>query len=277
VNGGQQRGLRRRMGDLDPTDRVLDLDNPAIEAVGDRLNIRYCAGAEKSGDRLPIVGRTVRKQQRDRRLPCRDCQAFAAAQLARRAVVEPLECLIEAADAAKAARHCDFRQRQLRLMNELLGQKHTARLCHRNRCGSKMGFEQAAQLATAHAEAGGQGLDPASIERSVLDQCERSRHGCRGTAPGPEVGRAFGTAAQAQAKAGFLSGRGRRHEKAILEFRVPSGANRAAVDAGGLHACEKPPIVTRITREHGPVTGGGIEMHGSNIGRTAADSGGFRT
>jgi hypothetical protein len=60
--GGQQPGSLGHMGDLDPTDRVPDLDNPAIEVVGDSFDAWYCAGAEKPGDCLPIVRRTVREQ-----------------------------------------------------------------------------------------------------------------------------------------------------------------------------------------------------------------------
>jgi hypothetical protein len=196
-----------------------------------------------------------------------------------------LKCLIEAADAAEAARQRNCGQRQVCLMNELLRQQNTARLRHCDRRGSKMLLEQTAQLTPAHSEASGQRFDAASIarsdaasiERSALDQCERARYGCRRTAPSPEIGRALGTAAQTGAKAGFLSRRRGRHKDAVLEFRVPSRANRAAVDAGGFHTCEEPPVVARIAREHSPVTGDRIQLHEGNIGRTAPISGGFRT
>src|SRR5690606_20354167 len=54
----------------------------------------------------------------------------------------------------------------------------------------------------------------------------------------------------------------------------PRRAHRAAVDAGGLHAAEEPPVEARVPRQHGAVAGLLIQFagvfHGPSMGLAAA-------
>ena len=74
--------------------------------------------------------------------------------------------------------------------------------------------EQPPQLALADAEALGQGVDVAVVERAGLDQDERAGDGVRRAAPGAEVRRGLRPAAQAGPKARLLRRRGRGIENA---------------------------------------------------------------
>ena len=149
-------------------------------------------------------------------------------------------------------------------MNQLLGKQHPASLRDGDRRCTEMLAKQPAELPLADFQPIGKRRDIALVERAAFDQFQRPRNGRLRAAPGIKVRRTFGSAAQAGPEARCLCRGGRRHERAILELRRPCRANRPAVDAGRLHAGEKPPIVAGIAGLDGSVTNGGIEIHNVN-------------
>ena len=156
-----------------------------------------------------------------------------APQRARRAAEQPLKRLVEAPDAAEAGGERDLGHRQARLVDELLGEQHAPRLRHRDRRGAEMLLEQAAQLPLADAQPRGQRVDArlVAVERAFRDQREAARHRVGGAAPGAEVRRRLGPAAQAGPEPRLLRRRRRREEPAILELR------RAAPDRPAGNRC----------------------------------------
>src|SRR6516225_2638282 len=120
--------------------------------------------------------------------------------------------------------------------------------------------EQAAQLPLADAEAASQAIDVVFVKRAELDKAERARYGVRGAAPSSEIRRCFRTAAQTRPEPRFLRCRRRRVERHVLRQRNSRRTNRAAVDAGGLHAGEEPTVETRIALADCAIAGVVIEI-----------------
>ncbi len=150
-------------------------------------------------------------------------------------------------------------------MDQLLGQQHAAGLGDRDRRGAQVLAEQAPQLALADAEALGQGVDVGLVECAGLDQAQRAGDGVRGAAPGGEIGRGFGTAAQARPVAGFLGAGGREVEGDVLGFRRAGRADRTAIDAGGLDAYEQASVEPGVAGGDGAVAGVGVHIHAVDI------------
>ena len=127
-----------------------------------------------------------------------------------------------------------------------------------------MPAEQAAKLPLANLEPIGERRDIALVERPALDQFHSSRHGRFRAAPGIEIRRTLGPAAQARAKSGLLGRGGGWHEDAILELRRTGRTNRPAIDAGRFHAREKPPVVAGIAGLDRAVTNCRVKLHNVN-------------
>ena len=120
-------------------------------------------------------------------------------------------------------------------MNELFGEQHTPRLSDRDRRGAEMLAEQPAKMPLTKAEPSGQSVHVFFVQGAEFDQAERARDRVRGAAPCAEVGRGFGTKAQARAKAGLLRRGCGRKELDIVRKRRPRRTPRAAIDAGRPH------------------------------------------
>src|SRR5215469_6424617 len=106
--------------------------------------------------------------------------------------------------------------------------------------------EEPPQLSLADAEALRESIDARLIESTQLDERQRARDGIRCPAPGAEIGRGFGSAAQARAKACLLRrGRG-RIENHVLGTRRSRRTDRAAVNPGRLDAGKEAPVKTCV-------------------------------
>ena len=151
-------------------------------------------------------------------------------------------------------------------MDQLLGQQHAAGLGDGDRRGAEVLAEQPPQLPLADAEPVGQGVDVAVVERAGLDQDERAGDGVRRAAPGAEVRRGLRPAAQAGAKARLLRRRGGGIEGHVLALGRARRADRAAVDAGGLHPDEQAPVEAGVAGFKGAVAGVVIEIHATKMG-----------
>jgi hypothetical protein len=150
-------------------------------------------------------------------------------------------------------------------VNELFGEQDAAGLGHRDGGGAEVLNEQAAEMALADAEAVGEGFDAGAgpIEYSICDEREGAGDGVGGAAPGGEIGRGFGTAAEAGTEASFLGGGGRAEKFAIREVGGAGGANRAAIDAGGFDAYEQKAVKPGVAALESAVTGLLVrELHG---------------
>jgi hypothetical protein len=181
------------------------------------------------------------------------------------------KCLIESPHAAESSREGNFRQGHSRFMNELLGEKHAAGLCHRDGRGPQMLHEQSPELASTHAEACGEGFDAVTVavERAIGNQSERPRNCIRTSAPGCQIGSGFWPATQARAKTRFLRRRGRTQETAILELRAARGTDRPAIDAGRGDANKEQAVEARIAALESAITDLSVwQFHGPILSRT---------
>src|ERR1700716_1581346 len=70
------------------------------------------------------------------------CTGWLASVSAGRPAEQVAENLVEAAHAAEARGQSHFGHRQARVVQQLLGEQHAARLCGGDRRGAEMGLEQ---------------------------------------------------------------------------------------------------------------------------------------
>src|SRR5437016_5909543 len=93
--------------------------------------------------------------------------------LARLSLVDFGEYSIKSSDAAEAGAKCDFRQRQVRLVNEPLSPLHAHDLSNLNRTRSNVLLKQSAQMTGADLKPCGQVLHAALLHRGplALPQC----------------------------------------------------------------------------------------------------------
>ena len=202
---------------MDRSDHTIQLDDATIAVPRHDLEPGNRPCSKEFQQRLPIVRRPVRQQDRDLRR--RSAARRPPSELTRRPVIHFLKSLVEASHAPKAAgqRHLDHRQP--RLMNQLLRQQHATRLRDRDRRSADMATKQPPQLTLADAQPIGERRNIRRVERSRLDQLQRPRNGRLGAAPGVQLRRALGTATQAGPKAGRLRRSRSRHKRAILQLR----------------------------------------------------------
>jgi hypothetical protein len=90
--------------------------------------------------------------------------------LARLSLVDFSEYSIKSSDAAEAGAKCDFRQRQVRLVNEPLSPLHAHGLGNLNRARSNVLLKQPAQMTGADSKPCGKILHAALINRALMDQ-----------------------------------------------------------------------------------------------------------
>src|SRR6267378_7719 len=242
-NGGQQPDIRKanadsqtlplgQVGYFNTPYRSLDLNCAQVASALYNLDARNGACPEKGEHALPVIGRTIAKPKGDvflslpRRVP--------STQSARRAMEQPEKCLIESPQAAEARRHGHVSHRHPRLMDKLLREQYSPRLCHGNRRRSEMLKEEASQLAFAQAQASGQFFNAVSvaIESALGDQGQSAGNRIRSPAPRSEIGGGFRPAAKTGTKPCVLGGRSRAEETAVGKLNRARRAYGAAVDAG---------------------------------------------
>ena len=153
----------------------------------------------------------------------------------------------------------DLRQRQPRFADQLLGGQKAPVGRDGLRSGADMRKEEPPELPLAHAEAGGELVELAFVERPFLDEAQGTRNAGGRARPGWRAGRRFRPAAQAGTKpCRFGCGRA-RHEKTMFPFRHPRRADRPAIDARGADTDEEAAVEARILGKDGAVATRGIE------------------
>ncbi len=216
--------------------------------------------------RLPIVGRLIAQEKAD--LAARasgNVRRARSPQSAGRAREQGLERLVEPAHAAEAGREGDFDHRQVRLMDQLLGEQHAACLRDGDGRSAQMLAKKSAQVALADAEPIGERLDIRGVERPELDQRERARHRVRCAAPGPHIGRSLRPAAQARAEACLLRRRSGGIEDDVLSAWRARGTDRTAVDSRRLHADEQSAVETGVALADRAIARVMIEIHAPSM------------
>jgi hypothetical protein len=132
-------------------------------------------------------------------------------------------------------------------MDEQLGDVDATRLGDAYGRGPEMLKEQSAQVSLPNAEAVGQSLDIAIIERAGLDQANRPRHCVRGAPPGAQPWGRFWPTSETGPEAGRLGCGGGRIIAAIHRLRRTGRTDRPAVDPGGQDASEKSSVEAGVT------------------------------
>ncbi|MDB5333239.1 MAG: hypothetical protein JWP03_4390, partial [Phycisphaerales bacterium] len=175
-------------------------------------------------------------------------------QFAWRSAVELLKGLVESPHAAEAAGERDFDHRQIRLVDQLLRQQHAASLRDAHGRCPNVPAKEPPKLALADFQPIGERRDIPIIKRPRLNHLQCPRHGRRGAPPRVEIRRAFRPTPQTRPKPRRLRRRGSGQKRTVFQLGRTGRANGPAIDAGGLHASEKPPVVPGIPSQHRPVT-----------------------
>lgn len=167
----EQQKLRPRPigGDFDHAASLAGGDAAPIRSGIDRFDTGDGTQREEIAHRLPVVGRPVRKAQREASSSFRHASA-APPERTRRAAVGAADGRVEAAYAAEAGGVGDVDHRQGRFVDQPLRDLDAAGVRDRERSGTEVDVEQPAQLARAHSQSPGEHLDPGRIEDSFLDE-----------------------------------------------------------------------------------------------------------
>ena len=121
--------------------------------------------------------------------------------------------------------------------------------------------EQSSQLPPADAQPVGQRIDIGLVQRAHLDERQAPGDGVRRAPPGAQIRRRLRTAPQARSKARFLGGRGGGEEDDVFASGRPRRADRAAIDAGGPNAGEKPAVEPGVAQADGAVARLVVHIH----------------
>src|ERR1700687_556690 len=113
----------------------------------------------------------------------------------------------------------------------------------------------------ADAQALGERIHVANLERALVHQSYRSRYRGRSSHPGWRSRRTFGPATQARTKTGFRSRRSGGKVTNVLFLWWARWTDGATVDACGQHANEESSIEARVSSEPGASADFGIEVH----------------
>ena len=103
-------------------------------------------------------------------LPAGRRRSLTPPNLARLSLVDFSEYSIESSDAAEAGAKCNFRQRQVRLVNEPLSPLHAHGLGNLNWTRSDVLLKQSAQMTGADSKPCGKVLHAARIKPALMDQ-----------------------------------------------------------------------------------------------------------
>src|SRR5258708_7522526 len=136
--------MLRFMGYRDPARALTETDDPAVAHRSDDFEAGDGPRSEKTNDRVPVVRRPVGKREQDFR-GGRDT-GRASSKFTWWAMVEVLERFIEPAHAAKAAGEGHLDHREIRLVDQLLGQQDTTCLCDRNGSSANRPAKEPAKL-----------------------------------------------------------------------------------------------------------------------------------
>src|SRR2546425_1398409 len=161
---------------------------------------------------------------------------------------------VESADGREARGKCDRGHRHRGLVDQRFRALHTPRRRHSGRRGAGMPHEQSAQMPGRHSERIREVLDGlAVVEESALDEPQRPRDRSRRAEPRGCPWRGLGSTAQAWAEARPLGGGRGREKDHVARLGRLHRANGPAVDPGGEHAGEEPPVESRVSRDAGAI------------------------
>ena len=125
ADGRSQPMAIRFMAHRDIAGQAAKCDGAAVDTRLHGFNPRNRAGAEEREHRRPIIGRSIAEGQADSGLVGDVC-GVQPAQFRGRPTKERPQSLIESTHASKSGGEGNLRHGELRLMNQLLGDKHAA-------------------------------------------------------------------------------------------------------------------------------------------------------
>ena len=147
---------------------VQHRDASRVRVGADVLDAGHGARAQELQQALPVVRWPVGQLERERR--GQPAALGVRPKPSRRHPVAGPEQRVEAAHAREPARERDLGHRKRRVGQQALREQQPVRLRVLDRRDAVLGLEDAAQVATRHAHALREMLDPARVEHAVLDQ-----------------------------------------------------------------------------------------------------------
>jgi hypothetical protein len=278
VQSCHQVRLARSRGHVEDSGRAVEGEAPDVAFCAGELDARDRAQREEPGEGVPVQRRAERQAQLQRgRLAVGALRRARAAQDARRAAPGAAHRVVEAADAREPRRERDLRERQRRLVDELLREVQTPGLRDREGRSTEVLEEESPKLARTDAEPVRERVDPSGVHGAAVDESQRARHGRGGTSPRGCSGRRLRATAQARPEARLPGCRRAGQEQAVLALRRPRRADGAAVDTRRADAREEVPVEARVAGPEGAIADIGIELHVRCIARPTGRTGHFRT
>ena len=177
---------RRRRSNLDEAGGSIQHDRADVApVVADFLDAADRARPEPARHRVPIVGSAIGQRQNDDVVAAGVLRSAArSSQLRRRAPVDVVERLVEAAHASVAGRHRNLRHRQGRVVQQQLCKEQTPVLHDRDRRRAEMFGEEAAQVPLADSEPRRKTIEAFVVQRAAGDQRQGAIDSRRRSVPG---------------------------------------------------------------------------------------------
>src|SRR6056297_1092085 len=124
---------------------------------------------------------------------------------------------------------------------------------NRERACAELIGEQPVEVTLAVAEPPSETAHPLTFDHAVGDQSHRARHDVLAHVPLRRSGRGVGPTPLARPIATLLGGSCGGKEVHVAPFRGDRRATRPAVDPGGPHRCEEPPVEAPVAALHGDI------------------------
>ena len=186
-----------------------------------------------------------------------------------------LKDFVKTADTAETGFGGDPRHRQAALVDKTDGDGQALCLRHCHRRDAEMAGEQPPYLAFSHpqpvAERRHRGRRIKAVERSLINKPERAAHAGGAALPRRAARCRIGATALAGAKAPACRLRRAGSEATIFQQRRPRRADRAAINAGGLHTGEEHPVKPMVARLQRGMAGCRVrQAHGAFVAAAGA-------
>ncbi len=158
-----------------------------------------------------------------------------------------LHGVVELPDAGEPARERDVGDRQVGRLEQHPRGLGALRAGQGDRPGAHLGHQGAMHLTLGVAQAASQSGHALTVDRAVGDESKRPPSQVAADVPLRRTGRGVRPASLARAIAGALRSGGTRMKRHVRAVRCDRRAGRAAVDAGGAHRGEEPPVEAGVT------------------------------
>ena len=247
----------------------------AIRSVANLLDARHRRRREVTEQPLEGERRPHRQPHGQHPRPARRAAAElrlgANAQLGGRQRTDLAHGVVELADAREARGERDIAERQVGRLDEYPRGFGALSPCQRQRVRAHLGLQQTLELTRRVADTGRQPGHALAVDGAVGDQPHGAGDDVTPDVPFRRAGGCVGSASLTGPEAGPLRGRGGGVEADIACERWPRRTAGPAVDTGGVHRGDEPPVEPRVLRLDRAIAAVEVLVHTSTMARRPDD------